>query len=92
MVFAIREARLLWPEEPIELVASFGCGQVPPKARDKNNWKIAEGMQVGRRVGMGVRGRVREGMRARGRVGGECEGAREESESERERESGRKRE
>lgn len=45
-LIAIREARLLWPDLPIDCVVSLGCGLLPPKVRGKGGWRLADTGQV----------------------------------------------
>jgi hypothetical protein len=37
-IIAVREARLLWPDVPIDTLVSLGCTNLPTKPRGKN-WK-----------------------------------------------------
>ncbi|GBG71579.1 hypothetical protein CBR_g8995 [Chara braunii] len=44
-IIALREARLLWPDSPIDCLVSFGCGAVPIKPRGKS-WRYFDTGQV----------------------------------------------
>ncbi|CAI6003024.1 unnamed protein product [Closterium sp. NIES-65] len=45
-IVAVREARLLWPDLPLDCVVSLGCGSAPPKLRGRPGWRVADTGQV----------------------------------------------